>query len=150
MKEPFQGKEGGVMVTEGALSDSPVDIKFKLSALWGVYMFVFIYTDYHKLFVPGVLSDAMSGVMEGIQLTDTLLLVFSIVTILPAVMIFLCFAVPARINRWLNIVVGSLYALIGVVSLVDHAWPFWVMYCSMLTLTALFVVALAVRWPRDC
>jgi hypothetical protein len=126
-----------------------VDIKFKLSALWIVHMFVFIYTDYYSLFMPGVLADAMTGVIWGVQVTDLLLLVFALVTILPGVMIFLCLALPARINRLSNLVVGTLYTVVGVASLLDHAWPFWVMYCLLLTAIPMTVVAYSFKWPRE-
>ena len=46
------------------IKDLKVDIKITLSALWIVYMFVFIYTDYYKMFIPGVINDMMNGILE--------------------------------------------------------------------------------------
>ena len=131
-----------------SLKSSKIDVRLKLSALWIVEMFVFAYADYYKLFMPGVVSDMMKGITEGTQLTQASLLIFAIVTIVPALMIFLSLVVLPRINRWLNIVVGLLYVGIGAVSFIGNTWAFWMFYCTLLVLVAGLVVIYSWKWPK--
>ena len=131
-----------------SLRSSKIDVRLKLSALWIVYMFVFTYTDYYKLFMPGVVNDMMKGITEGTQLTQASLLITSIITIIPALMIFLSLIVLPKINRWLNIVVGVLYVGISVYSLIGHTWAFWMFYCTLLFLVAGLIVVYSWKWPK--
>ena len=91
----------------------------------------------------------MSGILEGIQLTQLSLLVFSIITIIPALMIFLSVTLTAKVNRWLNIIVGLLYLVIGIASLIGHTWAFWIFDCTMLILVAIIIVINSWKWPLD-
>ena len=109
----------------------------------------YLFNNYYKLFMPGVINDMMSGVMGGTQLTQFSLLIFSIITIIPALMIFLSLTLTAKVNRWLNIIVGLLYLVIGIASLTGHTWAFWMFYCSLLTLVAIIIVIYSWKWPLD-
>jgi hypothetical protein len=129
------------------MNDSKIDVRLKLSALWIVNMFVFTYADYYKMFMPGEIAAMTSGRAEGTQLTQSSLLLYAVITILPALMIFLSLALAPKVNRLLNIVVGVLYVGIGVLSLVGHTWAFWVFYCALLVLIAALVVVYSWRWP---
>jgi hypothetical protein len=127
---------------------SRIDVRLKISALWMVVMFVFIYADYYKQFMPGVMSDMMAGKKEGVQITQLSLLGFSILTIIPALMIFLSLAIPPKANRWVNIVVGLVFAAIGVLSVIGITWPFWVFYCILLICLPLLVAIYSWKWPK--
>lgn len=131
------------------LKDLKVDIKIILSVLWVVYLFVFIYTDYYKLLIPGVINDMMNGIIEGTKITGLALLTYSIITIIPAVMIFLSIVLSARINKWFNLIFGIVYFLIGMISLTGHIWPFWIFYCSLLILISTIIIIFSWKWPLE-
>jgi len=131
------------------LKNKSIDIKIKLSALWMLYMFLFIYTDHYKLYMPGVLNDMMSGISEGMQLSQSTLLGISIISIIPALMIFISLTLTAIVNRWVNIIIGFVYILISITSLIGHAWAFWIFYCTLLTIVAALIVIYSWKWPSD-
>jgi hypothetical protein len=134
--------------TSRALADKDIDIKHKLAALWLVYMMLYIYTDFYTLYTPGKLQEMLSGVMDGIAVTQASLLAVAIVTIIPAFMIFLSLVVKANVNRWLNIVLGTLHVAIAVVNLVGATWAYYIFYGSALMLTAVLIVLYAWKWPK--
>ena len=137
------------MSSRKKLRDWNVDTKIKIASLWIIYMFVFIYTDYYKMFIPGVVDDMMSGILEGIPLSPLLLFVFSAITIFPAFMIFLSLLLPAKLNRWLNAIIGLIYMIISVNSLIGHVWAFWIFYCIILTLVTVIIVIYSWKWPLE-
>ena len=98
------------MNTSKVFNNTEIDIKHKLSALWLVFMMLYIYTDFYTLYMPGKIQDMLSGIMDGVEVSQVSLLVVAIITIIPAFMIFLSLVVRAKVNRWLNIVKSMLDA----------------------------------------
>ncbi len=131
------------------LKNTEIDIKHKLSALWLVYMMLYIYTDFYKLYMPGKIQEMLSGVMDGLEVTQVSLLVVAIITIIPAFMIFLSIVVRAKVSRWLNIILGILHIAIGVVNLVDATWAYYIFYGFSLLLIAVLIVVYAWKWPKN-
>lgn len=126
-----------------------IDIKFKLSGLWLVFMMLYIYTDFYTLFEPGSLQEMLSGFKDGVLVTQVFLLVSAVVTIIPAFMIVLCLVVNARISRWMNIIIGIFHLAIGVVNLIGASWGYYIFYGVSLTLISILIVALGWKWPKN-
>jgi len=135
--------------TSRALKNTEIDIKLKLAALWLVFMMLYIYTDFYTLYMPGKIQEMMSGVMDGIELTQVSLLVVAIVTIIPTFMIFLSLVLKAKVNRWLNIILGILHIAIGVANLVGATWAYYIFYGISLLLVAILIVVYAWKWPKN-
>ena len=131
-----------------ALDDTKVHVKLKLSALWASVMFCYIYGDYFWLYAPGKLRDMLDGKMAPFGPTTQGVLVFTSVSMaIPAVMIFLSLALKAKLSRWLNIIVGTLYTIFVLLTM-QGAWAFYLFLGSVdMVLTAL-VVWHAWNWPR--
>jgi len=136
--------------TSKVLINTQIDIKLKLSALWLVYMMLYIYTDFYTLYIPGKIQEILSGViMDGVEVTQVSLLVVAIITIIPAFMIFISIVVRAKINRWLNIILGILHIAIGVVNLTGATWAYYIFYGFSLLLIAILIVVYAWKWPQN-
>ena len=86
------------------LEDAKINVKMKLSALWGAMMLLYIYADILSLFRPGQIEEIMKGLMGPFPVTQTSLLVASILMIIPAVMVFLSLTLKPAVNRWTNII----------------------------------------------
>ncbi len=71
------------------LKSTKIDIKIRLAALWLVFMLLYIYTDFYKLYMPEKIQAIMSGVIDGFEVTQISLLLIAVVTIIPACMIYL-------------------------------------------------------------
>ena len=130
------------------LINTAIDNKLKLSALWLVFMMLYIYTDYYKLFVPGSIQEILSGLKDGLLVTQVSLLITAIITIIPALMIFLSLILKATTNRWVNIILGILHMAIGIVNLVGATWAYYIFYGILLTVIAILIVAFAWKWPK--
>ncbi|MCZ8020138.1 MAG: DUF6326 family protein [Cyclobacteriaceae bacterium] len=131
------------------LKDYKINIKVRLAALWTSLMFCYIYGDYFELYVPG----KTQGIIAGSSMLDTpvKLLTASIVLLIPSLMIFASVLLKPSINKWLNIIVGSLMGLITLlVGLVSFSeWRiFYVIYAFVETIIAIFIVYQAWHWRK--
>ena len=79
------------------------NMKVRLSILWIFVMFNMVFADIVGFMDPGALEDIMTG-NTGIEITQGLLLVFSILLEIPIAMIVLSRLLKYRINRWANII----------------------------------------------
>jgi hypothetical protein len=114
--------------TETILEDPKINVKLKLSALWATNMFIFIYVDYFGLYIPGVLENIIKGEVAhtGLEVSQAFLLFGIILMIIPSLMIFLSLALPAKANRWTNIIVGIGYSIVLVGGLVgEYIWYYY-------------------------
>ena len=84
-----------------------VDVRIILSALWVALMFLYQQGDVQRLysgdFVPGEteLGELMSP--------ETLWMISAITMTIPVVMIILSLMLPYNANRWVNIIVATLF-----------------------------------------
>jgi hypothetical protein len=135
-------------MANGALEDFQVPVKVKLSALWTAVMFCYVYGDYFGLYRPGQLQGMLAGRMEPLgPTTQGVLLGTSLMMAIPAVMVFLSLALKPAINRWANIVLGTLYTLIMLATM-PGAWAFYIFFGVVEVVLTALVAWYAWRWPR--
>jgi len=135
------------MSPEPPLADTPIHVKFKLSALWAAIMFCYIYADIIGLFRPGQLQSMLAGQYPLGAVSQRGLLGMAIVLSIPGVMVFLSLVLKPRINRWTNIVLGTIYTVLILLTML-HAWHFYVFYGIIDVLLSAFIVWYAVKWPQ--
>src|ERR671939_569750 len=92
--------------TTRVLEDIRINVKLKLAALWTSMMFLYIYVDYLHLYMPGSIEDLMAGRVWEFDVSQAFLLGGLASVTIPALMIFLSVALPAKVNRWTNIIVA--------------------------------------------
>jgi hypothetical protein len=131
------------------LVDVVIDTKLKLAALWASTMSCYIYCDYFALYIPGKLDGVMQGQMGPLgAVSQGVLLGTSVLMAIPATMIFLSVALPARRNRMLNLVVGTCYTLLLALLAVTAQWYFYKFFAALEAALTAMAVWLAWRWPR--
>ena len=131
-----------------AFEDIKVHVKFKLFALWCCVVFFYIYGDYFELYQPGKLQEIIAGRMPFGAISQGALLGMSAFMIIPSLMPFLSLVLPARVNRWLNIVFGAIYSVIMIL-VIRGGWHYYVVYGLIeITLTVL-IVWYAWTWPKQ-
>ena len=131
-----------------AFDDVKVNVRFKLAALWSSVMFFYIYGDYFELYQPGKLQNMLAGNTVFGTVSQKIVLGMSVMMITPAMLPFLSLVLPARVNRWLNIVAGALYTAIMILA-IRGSWHFYIMFGLIeVTLTAL-VIWYAWTWPKQ-
>ncbi len=131
------------------LEDVTVPVKLKLALLWAALMFFYVYGDYFGLYVPGQLKGMLAGQGPIGPVGQGSLALVSMLTVLPGLMVFLSIVLPPRVNRWLNIAMGSFYTLLVLATLVLFSnWLFYVLYSVTEMALTLLVVRYAWSWPR--
>lgn len=134
--------------TQNGFIEFKTPVNIRLAGLWATLMFMYIYVDYFHLYMPNVLSDLQAGRVFTFDITQDFLL-FALVSVsIPAIMIFLSLALPAKINRIVNLSIASLYIPYTLFNLVGEAWLH--MYVAALLEVVLlgFIIMYACKWPR--
>ncbi|WP_438422558.1 DUF6326 family protein [Aquimarina macrocephali] len=133
------------------LEDYKINVKLKLSALWTSLIVCYIYGDFFSLFVPGAIEDMIAKVTPIGETTPTVILAFAISMAIPAMMILVSLLLKPSINRWLNIIVGSLYTIIVVLTMINPT-P-WTMYYTFLGIIeialSMLIIGHALKWPKQ-
>jgi hypothetical protein len=124
-----------------------VPVKLKLSALWASLMFCYIYADFFGLFRPGQLAAMNQGIIHPFgPATPTILLGTSIMMAVPSVMVFAALALPPAPSRWINLVLGLVYGLIIVLTMIG-APLFYLFFGSIEVVLSFLVAYYAWTWP---
>jgi hypothetical protein len=130
------------------LTDWEAPVKVKLAALWASTMFVYAYVDILSFYKPGTVTDILAGRVWEFEITQTWALSAMALMTVPAVMVFAAVALPARVNRPTNLIVGALYLLVSAGNPIGEEWGF--LYLGAVVEVALLatVLRLAWKWPR--
>lgn len=130
------------------LKDSKVSLKLKLAALWTSFMFLYIYVDYFHLFMPGALEDLLADKVFVFDITQAFLLVALASVTIPALMIFLSVALPAKVNRWANIIIAAVLIPFTLFNLAGEAWMHMVFGAVVEVVLLCLIILYAWKWPR--
>jgi hypothetical protein len=134
--------------SSATLQDFPVNVRLKLTGLWTAVMFLYIYADYFGLYIPGALQSMLNGNMGPLgPTTQGVLLGASAMMAIPSIMIFLSLALRPKLNRWLNILFGTLFTLIILVTM--WSWAFYVFYGIIEIILTSLIVWYAWKWPSQ-
>lgn len=137
--------------TPSLLDNPPVPLQAKLAASWTSLMFFVIYIDYFHLYQPGAIDQIRGGGIFEFDITPTLMTIFIVVIGIPALMVMLSMALPARVNRATNLVVASLQIPLMVFNAAGASWD-WAFYYGLTigieVLILAFILRSAWTWPR--
>ncbi|RPE12559.1 hypothetical protein EGT74_03125 [Chitinophaga lutea] len=133
---------------QNSLEDIKVSLKLKLAALWASFMFLYIYVDYFHLFMPGSLEDLLAGKVFVFDISQAFLLIVLAAVTIPALMIFLSVALPAKVNRWANIIIAALFIPFTLFNLVGEAWIHMVFGAVVEVVLLCLIILYAWKWPR--
>lgn len=114
--------------TAKMLDDDRVNVKVKLALLWVALMFFYIYNDLFSLQQPGHLDELMEGELQGVEISQGILLGGAVLMALPSIMVLLSLTLRAQINRMVNIVAGGfhVFVLVGTQFVGEgEVWMYW-------------------------
>jgi hypothetical protein len=92
------------------------DVKLKLSALWAARMLSGLQGDSTRLHDPVALRNLLEGT-SGVQVTNGLLFIMSLIFVLPILMVVLSLTLPGRANRRANLSLGIAFAAFDLIFL---------------------------------
>jgi len=117
-----------------------------LSTLWVFVLLNMVFRDFHELVRPGLLEEMMTGIVNGTQVTDELLLLGGIMAEVFIIMVILARVLKARANRWANIIVGTISIMLVVSN--NTAPDLDDIFFAAIEVTALAVIVwYAWTWP---
>ena len=136
-------------ISVGTLEDVKVNVKLKLSALWATLMFIYIYVDIIGFYERGMIEEIIAGRVWVFDITQTWGMSALILMTIPSLMTFLSLALAARVNRWVNMILASLYIIVAISNPIGETWiPTWFGSIVEILLLAL-IIWHAWKWPRQ-
>ena len=136
-------------ITQNTLDDIEVSLKLKLAALWASFMFLYIYIDYLHFYMPNTIKDIQAGRVFVFDITQGFLLVVLVLMTIPVLMIFLSVALPAKVNRWANIIIATVHIPYTLFNLVGEAWMHMVFGAVVEVVLLCLIIRYAWKWtPR--
>jgi hypothetical protein len=96
-----------------------VDVRIILAALWVAVAFCLAFGAILGFFKPGYIQGLMDGEIDGIKVTQNVLIGNAVLMVIPGVMGFLSLTVPYPMIRWVNLFVCVVY---GVQILMAYAY----------------------------
>ena len=122
------------------------DMRVKLSTLWIVVLFNIAFADIVGFLHPGALEQIITGEV-GFELTQGLLLVFSILLEIPIAMIFLSRVLKYRANRWANIIAGVITILFVIGG--GSTTLSYIFFATIEVVCMSLIIWYAWRWPKQ-
>jgi len=96
------------------------DVKMKLAVFWLVFFCAMIVVPALELYLPGFVEDIMAGEAGGAPITAEMILLMAILTLIPPVMAVLSITLKGSINRWANIIVGAVFAVLSLITPIEY------------------------------
>ena len=135
--------------TATMLQDVKMDVKLKLAALWIAVMFSYVYNDFFYLYTPGQLEHMIAGKMGPFPTTQGSFFSAMLLMTIPTLLVFLSLALPAKANRWTNIIVGALYIVVAIPNVIGESWIFYLFGNVVQVVLLLLIVGYAWKWPQQ-
>lgn len=134
------------------LIDYRINTKTKLAALWTSLMFLYVYADFFQLMTPKKLERMIDLQTPVGPTSPGLLVIFSLILIIPTLMIFLSIFLKPTINKWLNIVIATVYSFMSILIIVTTLggeWhTFYVLFNAIEVIVFVIIIFQAWKWPR--
>lgn len=133
----------------GPLDTPQIPVQIKLAAAWTSFMFLYLYVDYLALYKPGFVEGILAGKIWEFDVSQALLVAAFASVAIPAIMILLSIALPARASRIANLVVATLNIPYAMFNAVGESWVyFYGLSIGLEVLILAFILRSAWTWPR--
>ncbi len=136
------------MNTQNTLEDIKVSLNMKLATLWASFMFLYIYVDHFALYMPHKVEHILKGRVFVLDITQGFLLAALASVTIPALMIFLSVALPAKVNRRMNIIIATVYIPYTLFNLTGETWMHMVLGAVIEVVLLCLIIRYAWKWPR--
>ncbi|MEM6403850.1 MAG: DUF6326 family protein [Cyanobacteria bacterium P01_D01_bin.116] len=120
------------------------DTRALLSTLWIFILFNMIFRDLHEFARPGFLEEIMTGTVNGVQITEPLMLIGGIMAEIPISMVLLSQILNYKVNRWANVIAGALTIAFVINNGVKDLDDIFFAIIEVVSLS--FIIWIALRW----
>ena len=83
-----------------------------LSTLWIFILLNMVFRDLHQLGKKSFLEEIMTGVVNGVEITDALMLIGGYLAEIPILMVLLSRILSNKVNKWANIIASIITMLV--------------------------------------
>lgn len=135
-------------ISKNVLQDIMVSVKLKLATLWASFMFLYTYVDYFHLYMPGSIKGILEGKVFVFDISHNFLMIAMFLVTIPTLMIFLSVALPAKVNRWTNIIVATIFIPYMLFNLSGVAWLHMYFAAVIEVILLCLIIRFAWTWPR--
>ena len=125
-----------------------LDKRVKLTSLWVFVFLNMIFRDLHEFGRAGFLEDMMTGVVNGVQITDGLMLVGVIMIAVPLLVIPLMQFLNVKGCRRINILMGGI-SVVSIIAVNRSPDLDDVFFAVIELLALLLIIRLAWCWTED-
>jgi predicted membrane channel-forming protein YqfA (hemolysin III family) len=122
------------------------DMKLKILVLWIFVFFNMIFRDLHEFGRAGFIQELTVGVVNGVQITDFLLLIGGIMMEVPLLMLPITILLKPQVSRLANICIGTLMIPL-MISTYDLFDPDDIFFLIFEVVALSLVIWYAWRWP---
>lgn len=134
------------------LENPSLNVKAKLALLWATMIGLWIYADFFQLFTPFKLKNMLELKGPFGEMTPDTLIFYSVLLILPTLMIPASVFLKAALSKWINIVMAVLYAGISLLIILGSWKEEWLRFYVLYQAVEIFVFALIIKtawnWPK--
>lgn len=132
------------------MKDFDINIKIKLAALWTSATFCYLYGDYFELYTPEKVSSLISG--ENVLNSPATLFIASLIMVIPPLMIVLSLILKPILNRWVNMIFGSIFTIMMILIAFGSLTPWYSFYVFLAIIESILttvIIGNAYKWPKE-
>ncbi|WP_411968707.1 DUF6326 family protein [Haloferax sp. YSSS75] len=130
------------------LEDTWIDVKLKLAALWISVLFLYVYVDILSFYRPGTVEGILAGRVWQFEISPLWIMGSLVLMTVPILMVVLSVVLPARVNRWTNILVASVYIVVSVGNTLGESWMYLYFGAIVEAVLLGLIVWFSWKWPH--
>jgi hypothetical protein len=130
------------------LDEQKVNVRQKLVALWASFTALYIYVDYLAFYMPGKLEGILAGKIHVYDISPAFLVIALLSIGIPALMISLSILLPAKVSRWVNIIVAGFNIPYALFNLTGETWVHMVIAAAIEVAILCLIIRFAWKWPK--
>ena len=123
--------------------------RIQLAGFWISLMLLYVYADLFSFYRPGYVSKVIDGQMGILTVSQSTLLISSVLMLLPIVMIPLSLSLQKKPVYILNCIVGILYTFVNISNLIGEYWLYYLVYGVIEIAITVLIVLTAFRELRN-
>ena len=123
------------------------DVKIKLAVLWLFFFCSMIIVPILELYIPGFIEDIIAGALGGEKEITGMILLIAILTLIPPLMAVLSVTLKDKVNRWTNIILGIVWAVLSLIAIGEYLMMQTAVYAGLILVGAMeLTIAVFITW----
>ena len=132
------------------ISSAKLNKKALISTIWIFVVLNYLYCDVMSLMDSNLLSQYLTGSLDGMAITDGFLLGAAVLMEISMSMVLLSRILPYKANRIANIIAGTITTLVQIATLFVGKSTMYYLFCSFFEIVGTAsVVWLAIKWNNE-